>query len=292
MTPDRHSARDAANESSRPPRVSACLVVRNEEAVIRRCLQSLLPVADEIILVHDGPPADRTVTIAESLGCRVFVRDPVGDPEFHTVFAYEEARGEWILSIDADEFLSEEMAAIVPSLLGDTGHDGWSFFWPMWDGARYITTTGPFKPALFRRSALSLVGHLQSSETVTGAVGQRREQLHHQPLYNNFTPRSVIRKYRPWCQVHALELVRPFAELPTFNYHGPDRWPRRRRVLNVLSPLLAIPNGLIHFGLSWRAGPGERPAVRLRLALYQGLYATILQLYVARYMYIDRAPRR
>ncbi len=258
--------------------------------MIGRALTSLRGVADEIIVVHDGPCADDTVSIAEQAGCRVFVREAVGDPEFHTVFAYEQALGEWILSVDGDEFLSAEMAAVIPSLIEDPDHDAWAFFWPMWDGRRYITRHGPYKPVLFRRAALSMVGRLQAAEQVTGALGRRHEQLHHQPLYNNFTLRSVRNKYRHWCRVHAGELVRPFAELPRFNYSGPDRWPWQRHVMNVLSPVLAVPNGFAHFLLVFRDMPGENRRVVFRLAVYQWMYATLLQLYVARCIYVER-PR-
>lgn len=258
--------------------------------MIRRSLESLDGVADEIILVHDGPCTDATVSIAEDTGCRVFVREAVGDPEFHTVFAYEQAHGDWILSVDGDEFLSTEMAAVIPQLIEDPTCDAWAFFWPMWNGRRYITRYGPHKPVLFRRASLSMVGLLQSAEQVRGPLGRRPEQLHHQPLYNNFTLRSVKNKYRHWCRIHAGELVRPFADLPKFNYSGPNRWPWHRHVMNVLSPILAIPNGFAHFLLVFRDMPGEDPRVVLRLAAYQWIYATLLQFYVARYVYLNR-PR-
>jgi glycosyltransferase involved in cell wall biosynthesis len=273
-------------------RVSACLVVRDEEAVIGRCLRSLSGVADEIVLVHDGPCHDATVTIAEELGCRVFVAEATGDPEHHTVFAYGQARGEWILTLDADEFLSAELARVIPELIDQPDYAGWEFRWPMWDGTRYITEHGPYKLSLFRRADTTLVGHLQSSEQVRGRVGRRDETLHHQPMYNNFTLRSVVRKYRHWCRVQARELCSPFADLPKFNYSGPNRWPWRRHVMNALSPVLAVPNGAAHFALVMRSTARERTAVRVRLAFYQGVYATMLQLYVARYVYLDRPAAR
>lgn len=275
-----------------PVRVSACLVVRNEEAVIRRCLQSLEGVADEIILVHDGPCQDHTLSIAAEFDCRVFVRQAVGNPEYHTVFAYEQARGEWILTLDADEFLSPELAAIIPELTSQLTHAGWEFRWPMWDGARYITRDGPYKLSLFRRADTSLVGHLQSSEKVNGRIGRRDETLHHQPLYNNFTLRSATTKYRHWCRIQARELVNPFSELPKFNYTGPNRWPWHRHIMNALSPLLAVPNGLAHFLLVLRAASRDQSDVGVRLAFYQGVYATMLQFYVARCVYVERPLSR
>jgi glycosyltransferase involved in cell wall biosynthesis len=268
--------------------LSACLVVRNEGAVIRRCLQSLHGVADEIVLVHDGPCEDLTVAIAEHFGCRIFVREAVGDPEYHTVFAYEQARGGWLLTLDADEFLSPELAAVIPELISQSFYSGWEFRWPMWDGDQYITHNGPYKLSLFRRADTSLVGHLQSSEKVRGRVGRREETLHHQPLYNNFTLGSVAGKYRHWCRVQADELVRPYSELPKFNYCGPDRWPWYRPVMNALSPVLALPNGIAHFVLLLTSAARDGTEVNVRLAFYQGVYATMLQFYVARRIYLTR----
>lgn len=271
--------------------VSACLVVRNEEAVISRCLQTVVPVADETIVVHDGRCEDRTVEIAEEMGCRVFVRPYVGNPEYHTVFAYQQARGEWLLTLDADEFLSDEMAAVIPDLIEDREHSGWEFRWPMWDGHRYFTRRGPYKLSLFRRADTSLVGHLQSSERVRGHIGRREETLHHQPLYNNFTFQSARTKWNRWCQVQARELVEPFSELPKFNYQGPNRWPWYRIVLNLLSPILALPNGAAHFLLSVVTPIRDKTDVNVRLAFFQGIYATLLQIQVARYLYLERPVR-
>jgi hypothetical protein len=229
--------------------------------------------------------------IAEQLGCRVFVRPLVGNPEYHTVFAYQQARGEWLLSLDADEFLSREMSAVIPELISQDAYAGWEFRWPMWDGERYITH-GPYKLSLFRRADTSLVGHLQRSEQVNGRIGRREETLHHQPLYNNFTLQSVAGKWRRWCRVQARELVEPFSDLPKFNYSGPDRWPWHRRLMNLLSPVLAVPNGIAHFVLGIVKAARDGGEVDVRLAVYGGMYATILQLYVARYMYLERPVRR
>src|ERR1019366_6092564 len=99
-----HSMDPAEIATGAPATVSACVVVRNEEAVIERCLQSLVDVVDEIVLVHDGECEDRTLQIAARYRSRTFVRPLVGHAEVATVFAFEQARGEWILSLDADEF--------------------------------------------------------------------------------------------------------------------------------------------------------------------------------------------
>ena len=88
--------------------ISACLVVYNEEAVIERCLQSIKGQVDEIIVVHDGPCADKTLEIAKRYTDKIFVRDHAGVMEAHLVFAFQQAQSEWLFRIDADEFLDVE----------------------------------------------------------------------------------------------------------------------------------------------------------------------------------------
>ena len=87
------------------------------------------------MLVHDGECEDRTLEIAERYGCRIYVRPLVGHAEASTVFAFEQARGEWILSIDADEYLSEPLRDGLRELVADERVNGYELLWRMWDGA-------------------------------------------------------------------------------------------------------------------------------------------------------------
>ncbi len=160
----------ARNDLAAPGSVSACLVVRNEEAVVERCLESLEGVVDEIVLVHDGECQDRTLEIARRHGCRIFVRPLVGHAEASTVFAYEQARGESILSIDADEYLSQELRKRLRGLIADEEVNGYELLWRMWDGTRYVTENGPYKLALFRRSKVHLLGIIHGVERVDPPV--------------------------------------------------------------------------------------------------------------------------
>jgi glycosyltransferase involved in cell wall biosynthesis len=269
--------------------ITACVVARNEEPVIRRCLESVRGVADEIVLVHDGPCEDATVAIAEDLGARVFVRDPVGNPEAQTVFAYEQARGEWLLSLDADEFLSDELRDRIPELVRGDDVNGYEFLWRIWNGERYTTRDGPYKLTLFRRAATHLLGMLQSVERVDGRIERVPLQLEHRPLYDNFTVRSIRTKWRRWARIHADELLTPLEELPRFNWDGSARWPWWRGVLNWLSPILLVPYTLASFAL-FAAKDRDALPLRdnLRMAAYQSVYAFMVQFYVAKRLYFDR----
>ena len=57
-----------------PGSISACIVARNEEALIDRCLDSLDGVVDEVVLVHSGPCEDRTIEIAHTCGATPIAR--------------------------------------------------------------------------------------------------------------------------------------------------------------------------------------------------------------------------
>jgi glycosyltransferase involved in cell wall biosynthesis len=266
------------------PSISACLVLRNEEAVVERCLASLDGVVDEIVVVHDGECEDATLEIAERLGCRIYVRPLVGHAEASTVFAYEQARGEWIVSIDADEYLSDALRDGLHELVRAEDVNGYELLWRMWDGERYITENGPYKLALFRRRHVHLLGMIHGVEQVDAPVRRVQLQLEHRPQYNNLAIGTLLTKWRRWARINAREFLMPFAVIPRFNWEGPSRWPRRRRILNRLAPLSFVPFvptvfvvNLLHERrvYSWREN--------LRMSLGQGLYAGMVQFYVAKY---------
>jgi glycosyltransferase involved in cell wall biosynthesis len=270
--------------------VSACLVVRNEEAVIERCLASLVGVVDEIVLVHDGDCDDATLDIAERFGARIYVRPLVGHAEAMTVFAFEQARCEWIMSLDADEFLSEPLRAGLRELVSDEHVNGYELLWRLWDGRRYITDDGPYKRALFRRERVHLLGVIHGVELVDPPVRRIALQLEHRPAYNNFALRTVLTKWRRWAKINAQELIGDFAALPKFNWDGPADWTPRRRLLNRLSPLLFVPYVPVVLLLSfWNERHFTPPLRNLRMAFYQGLYAGMVQFYVAKYSYFGSA---
>lgn len=89
-------------------KLSIVLAVRNEEANLPNCLTSVKKIADEIVIV-DEYSTDKTVEIAKKFGARVY-EEPHHDI-FHETkqVALDKARGEWILQLDADEIISNEL---------------------------------------------------------------------------------------------------------------------------------------------------------------------------------------
>ena len=83
--------------------ISAVLIVKNEAEMLERALSSVSE-ADEIVVCDTGS-TDNTVDIAESFGAKVVHFDWCDDFSAARNFAKSVAKHEWILSIDADEFL-------------------------------------------------------------------------------------------------------------------------------------------------------------------------------------------
>ena len=88
--------------------ISLCMIVKNEEAMLCRCLDSVKDIVDEMIVVDTGS-TDRTVEIAESYGARIFSYPWDGSFSNARNFALRKATMDWIMIMDADgEFERED----------------------------------------------------------------------------------------------------------------------------------------------------------------------------------------
>jgi glycosyltransferase involved in cell wall biosynthesis len=95
--------------------LSVIVVAMNEAHDIRDCLESVRGLAMETI-VFDSGSTDGTPDLCRALGARVFETDWPGDgPQKNRALA--EARGDWVMCLDADERLSPELRAELDTLL-------------------------------------------------------------------------------------------------------------------------------------------------------------------------------
>jgi glycosyltransferase involved in cell wall biosynthesis len=88
----------------KPVTLSICMMVKDEEDNLKRCLPSLQNVADELIVVDTGS-SDNTIKVAESFGAKVFHHTWEDDFSKHRNQTIEHASGDWVFIIDADEEL-------------------------------------------------------------------------------------------------------------------------------------------------------------------------------------------
>jgi GT2 family glycosyltransferase/tetratricopeptide (TPR) repeat protein len=85
--------------------LTVCMIVKNEEHNLSKCLLTLKSLADEIILVDTGS-TDRTKTLAEIFGAKVYNFKWENDFSAARNYSLSKATGSWILLIDADEIIS------------------------------------------------------------------------------------------------------------------------------------------------------------------------------------------
>ncbi|HBB76470.1 MAG: hypothetical protein A2186_00680 [Candidatus Levybacteria bacterium RIFOXYA1_FULL_41_10] len=97
-------------------KLSVALATHNEEENIVRCLSSVRDIADEIIVV-DGSSTDGTAEKAKELGAKVVVTDNPAMFHINKQKAIDLTTGDWILQLDADEYVSEKLAEEIKKVL-------------------------------------------------------------------------------------------------------------------------------------------------------------------------------
>lgn len=163
-------------------KISAVIVAFNEERNIARAIASLIPCADEIVVVDSGS-SDRTREIAAALSARV-IEEPWRGYAAQKNFAASVAAHPYILSIDADEELTpalvEEIAALKTT---PPQFDAWTMPRLARYLGRWIRHSGWYpdrKVRLYHRERASWQGdYVHESVQVSGSTGRLNSDLLH-----------------------------------------------------------------------------------------------------------------
>ncbi len=115
-------AKLSAPKERTPQRISLCMIMRDEEEHLARCLASVQGVVDEIVIVNTGS-VNRSIEIAESFGATILHEEWHGDFAAPRNTGIDAATGEWILVLDADEELID--GARLRDLLHDEDIEGY-----------------------------------------------------------------------------------------------------------------------------------------------------------------------
>lgn len=102
------------SRAAEKPDISVCMIVKDEESVLGRCLESLAPLTRQLVVVDTGS-TDATVAIAKRHGAEVFHHAQEGVFDFSVArnYSLSKAKCKWILVMDADEcLLAADIAAI------------------------------------------------------------------------------------------------------------------------------------------------------------------------------------
>ena len=169
-TPATHLAAPPFRDGERP-RLTICMIAKDEERFLGRCLESVRGLADQVVLVDTGS-TDRTVEIAKAHGAEVHFR--AWDNHFSNARneALRHATGDWILVLDADEELPPEQHEALRTHLREDGVIAWRL--PLTDVGRENEGVSQV-PRLFRNApAIFYVSRVH--EQVYASLETRRQQ--------------------------------------------------------------------------------------------------------------------
>ncbi|MCH8268977.1 MAG: glycosyltransferase family 2 protein, partial [Acidobacteria bacterium] len=123
------------------PTLSLSMIVKDAEAELPACLESVRGVVEEIVVADTGS-TDATVEVARRYGAQVFSIPWEQDFARARNLALEQVQTDWVLMLDADEQLDPAAGRLLPALLEQTGADGyqvtirnylWSLSERVWD---------------------------------------------------------------------------------------------------------------------------------------------------------------
>ena len=129
-------------------KLSGTIITYNEDDHIKDVIHSLQQVCDEIIVV-DSLSTDKTVEIAESLGAKVVLQKYLGEGKQRKI-TEEHTSNDWILALDADERLDEEMVETIRSLDFSDPKIGFEFNRKSYRGNHWMRGPGFYPDYLVR----------------------------------------------------------------------------------------------------------------------------------------------
>lgn len=170
------------------PRITACIIVKDEEKRIKGCLESIRNYVDEIIVV-DGYSEDRTVEICREFTDKIYKRSPKGYMEADITFALKKTSHKWVLFIDADERISKKLAQNLKAILKIGEKKDYNGFLVNKEthiqGRERIKdrTKGTGVPRIFQKDAVSWKGVIHEKPKIEGKTRKlpRKYSLVHYP---------------------------------------------------------------------------------------------------------------
>ena len=221
------------------PALSLVVCVYNERELLERLLQKAKGYYDELVVIHDGPDTHDVRSVVEACGGRFIENERRGSLEGQSPFAWAQARHDWILRLDADEFPGEKMkewlARFRTAPQPEPDISGFTCIWPIWNGQKAISTKcWAGRVFLFDRRRVKYFGLVEQGVIPEGRLEPLDMVLHHQPNRKSYGFHNVlVRKqaYR-WRALIAQSLLGKPTDLPCWRWESenwPDCWEQIRR---------------------------------------------------------------
>jgi len=182
--------------------LSAIIIAKNEEEKISACIKSV-SFADEIIVVDSGSE-DKTIEISKKLGANIFKSSKKSFKDWRNE-GLKNAKGDWILYIDADERVGKELKKEIVSILSSDSKHSY-FVIPRKNKilGKFMKHGGwypDYVKRLFRKEKLvEWVNDLHEEPIVMGSFGYLKNDLLHIKHDNLF---DMVEKTNRWSEIEA-----------------------------------------------------------------------------------------
>ncbi len=224
------------------PAISLVICLYRERELLARLLRETSDCYDDLVVVHDGPEADGhgedgIRQLVEKAGGRFFVGPRAFQQEPHWPRAWAEARHDWILRLDADEYPSCELRAWLRSFRAgpEPGIAGYTCVWPLWDGRRRVTRHWPGgRQFLFHKGRVRFFGMVEQVPIPEGGNEPLDLLLEHRPLRKSYGVANLLLRKQAyhWRRVIAESLLGKPTDLACWRWTSeawPEVWDEIRR---------------------------------------------------------------
>ena len=226
------------------PSISAIVLAKNEVKNIRDCLLSL-KWCDEIIVIDDGSH-DKTVSIAKGLGAKV-IHHPMDDFARQRNFGLKQAKGAWVLFIDADERVSDALKQEILCKISYKNNLVVGYFIKrqdnLWGKKLQHGEVGNMKLLRLAQKDVGVwEGSVHEEWIVKGQVENISNPLLHYP---HQTVRDFLREINFYSDIRALELYKQNTKVNAFSV---IMYPKSKFIVNYFVKLgfLDGVHGLVH----------------------------------------------
>ena len=175
-------------------KLSVVILTKNEEENIKRAIESVKDIADEVIILDSGSE-DRTVEIAKELGAKVFFRkfDNFSNQRNYSLTL---AQNNWIFILDADEEVSEELRNSIKKELKNPKYDCYMVNRRTYFLRKFLNHTlyPEWRLRLFKKDKVKYEGELHEIVKCFGKSGKLKGDLYHYSFkdFEDFIRKNLI----------------------------------------------------------------------------------------------------
>jgi len=194
-------------ERKQPPgvEVSACIITKNAAQTIETCLRSVAGAVQEIVVLDSGS-TDDTVAFCRKYTDKIFTTEFKNDYASLRNQAAKLAEKPWILALDADEAISEELRENLTSLLTSSPYRAYSLKRINYYGQSIICfgyAGFDSLVRLYQKQGAFFYGKVHERLISQGPIKRTKLRIVHKPAENNFTRKSFRTKWMSYAAIEA-----------------------------------------------------------------------------------------